>query len=143
MKRSNWNIIILLILFVSSFSLSSCSVGILGDYYFVQDNRIQQQLTLNINNKAILKTNKYNENGDIVATDIFKTNWQRFVSTKIDDNGSQIIDENGNKKYTEDIKLLYYENGTNKEIQFHIIGNMLVDYYYNSQYKTFRKFERK
>lgn len=144
MKKNMSLLIIFLLMITLSFSLSSCSAGVLGDFYFIQDNKIQQKLTLSITNEAFLITNIYDENDNFIGTDIFKSKWQRFVSAETDENGTQIIDENGKKQYKEDIKLLYYdENNTFREIRFRLINDTLIDCYFNTTYKTFRKFERR
>lgn len=143
MKKFVLKLFMLIILLLGSFSLSSCSVGMLGDFYFVQDNKIQQQITFKITNDAILKTNKYDEDGTIISTNILKTKWQRASVVKVDEENKPIIDEAGNRIYNETINLTYYENDVKRVIQFHLLNGTLIDYYYNREYNTYRKFERR
>lgn len=142
MKKFILKLFMLIILLLGSFSLSSCSIGMLGDFYFIQDNKIQQQISFKITNNAILTTNKYDDNGVIISANSIKTKWQRASVVKTDEENNPIIDENGSYIYNETINLTYYENDIKKVIQFHLSNGILIDYYYNREYKTYRKFER-
>ena len=142
-KKVILKIMALLILSLSVFSLSSCSIGMLGDFYFIQNDKVQQQITFKVTNIAIMKTNNYDNNGNIVSIDILKTKWQRASVLQVDEEKKPIIDENGYYIYKETINLTYYENDIKKVIQFRLINGTLVDYYYNKDYNTFRKFERR
>lgn len=142
MKKFILKLFMLIILLLGSFSLSSCSVGMLGDFYFIQDNKIQQQISFKITNNAILTTNKYDDNGAIISANSIKTKWQRASVVKTDEENNPIVDENGSYIYSETINLTYYENDVKRVIQFHLLNGTLIDYYYNREYKTYRKFER-
>lgn len=141
-KKFIGKIITITLLIASLFSLTSCSIGMLGDFYFVQDNKIKQQITFKVTNVAILTTNRYD--GDIIiSTEALKTKWQRASVLQKNENGEPIIDLNGNYVYDETINLLYYDNDVKHVIQFHLVDGTLIDYYFNSEFNTYRQFERR
>lgn len=136
------NILVLLTVLSFLFSLTACSNGTLGYFYFSIDGVVQQSIKFDIFNRATLTTFYY-ENNEVVSSNKLKTNWQRCAAVKKDEDGNLVYDENGLLQYDETINLLYYEGEIKRVIQFHAIDNVLIDYYFNQQYQTYREFSRR
>ena len=122
--------------------MTSCSQGTLGYFYFSINDVVQQSIKFDIFNNAILTTYYY-ENNVVVNETKLKTNWQRCAAIKKDSEDKNVYDENGNLVYIETINLLYYEGEIKRVIQFYVVDNVLIDYYFNQQYQTYREFSRR
>ncbi|MCH5172303.1 MAG: hypothetical protein J1F31_05710 [Erysipelotrichales bacterium] len=141
MKKNIKKALIFVYLLFSCTTLSSCSVGMLGDYYFKIDGVVQQKIHFNVFNRATLTTYYY-ENGKVSSITTLNTNWQHTSQRQKDENGSHIVDETDNLIRKEAVNLTYYENDIKRVIQFYLVDDVLIDYHFNKEFQVYREFTR-
>lgn len=142
MKKTFKKFLVFIYLAFSCLSLSSCSVGMLGNFYFRLDGVVRQTLHFNVFNKAILTTFYY-EDGEMTSSNELTVEWQHTSKIQRDNQGENILDENGKVVRDEVVNLTYYEDDKKIVIQFFIIGDTLLEYRNNNEFKMHREFTRK